>query len=67
MNMLPKNISRQKKQTKNPHWRAKVSETKQGLIKHVIYIRRLGPFRGFKILNFNWGGGGGQKMNIFLE
>ena len=32
----------------------------------VSYIRRLGPFLGFKILNFNiLGGGGFRKMNIF--
>ena len=42
----------------------------------ILYIRRLGPFLGLKILNFNiyfffiffWGGGGVggfRKMNIF--
>ena len=38
-----------------------------------IYIRRLGPFLGFKILNFNffffffffWGGGGVRNIIIF--
>ena len=39
-----------------------------------IYIRRLGPFLGFKILNFNFffffffflGGGGGSEISLFL-
>ena len=33
------------------------------------YKRRVGPFWGFKILNFNiffWGGGGVQKNEYFL-
>ena len=29
------------------------------------YIRRIGPFLGVQILNFNIGGRGGRKMNLF--